>query len=96
MAKGVYKCDRSSKKKKDEKPVLWLRQMDPAPGDAPAVKWVAYDAPNSDEVPEIGDPIFSSTAANVLENGWHHLILCTPKNQSTGSFESKVLPEGDP
>ena len=100
VAPGVWRCERASEEssglsESGETMVLWLRRVNPAPGDVSAVRWVAYDARLSDEVPEIGDPIFSSTEENVLSDGLHVWILCKTENQSTQSFWTTVIPAGN-
>ena len=65
----VYVCCRGSILKGKQGTVLWLRL-------SPALEWIAFDAPqftNDDgtlQVPEIGEPIFSSQE-NILLGGSH-------------------------
>ena len=94
VAPGVWMCERAYHDSDSEEQRLWLRKLDPAPGaDQPAM-FVAYEAPNSDEVQPLGSAIFSSTDPDVLTNGFHDWILCLSANQSIESFETAVLPPG--
>ena len=65
---SVFRCERASEFTDDEDKVLWLMRV-PAPSGDEVVQWGAFDAPNSDQVPELGDPIFSSKVKDVLVDG---------------------------
>ena len=87
----LYKCERPSDFGQEEgvfSEVLWLRRSE----NGGMSWWDAYNAPASDDAPQVTRPIFW-TFENALEEGWHHWKLAYPgKGHNSGDdFQTTVL-----